>query len=223
MKINKHVRALSSDGATVAKVMATFCVVLAHSHKLFGYMEVEDAVYFLRGVKALGYCSVPVFFLLSGYFLIFTGGLNWQKNLGKKTKSLLIPYCIFILVYALISCFGSLVLPGFFDDFREFTAYDWLIRLFGIPFSSSPRFYGPLWFVRELFILNILSFAIVPVVKKTSGYVLFPVAMVVYFLPIPQIIRHSVVFFVVGIYFGFKKRIPIINNWVCGSVRLSLD
>lgn len=60
-------------------------------------------------------------------------------------------------------------MPGFFDDFRKFTAYDWLMHLFGIPFSTGPGFYGPFWFIRELLIFNILSFALVPAVKKDTG------------------------------------------------------
>ena len=117
-----------------------------------------------------------------------------------------------MLLYALISCAGSLVLPGFFDDFREFTAYDWLMHLFGIPFVIAPRFYGPLWFIRELLVFNVLLFALVPVVKKIPGYVLIPVMVYLYFLPIPQIIRYSIPFFLVGMHFGFKKTIPILNS-----------
>lgn len=204
---------LSSEGATLAKIIATFSVVLTHSYKLFKYMNVDNSsVFYLRGFHAFASCGVPVFFLLSGYFLTFKGNWDYKKNIKKKVKSLVIPYFLFTAFYAIISCIGALALPSFFDNFKEFTANDWIMHLFGIPFVIAPSFYGPLWFVRELLVLNIASVILVPLVKKIPGYILLPAMAVVYFLPIPQIIRYSIPFFIVGMYFGFKKSIPVITN-----------
>jgi len=213
MDSSKNFTSLSSDGATLAKIIATFSVVLTHSYKLFKYMEVDNStVFYLRGFHAFASCGVPVFFLLSGYFLTFKGNWDYKKNIKKKVKSLVIPYLLFTALYAIISCVGALALPSFFDNFKEFTANDWIMHLFGIPFVIAPSFYGPLWFVRELLVLNIASVILVPVVKKIPGYILLPAMAVVYFLPIPQIIRYSIPFFIVGMYFGFKKSIPVITN-----------
>lgn len=33
---------MSSDGANLAKVVATFCVVLVHSNNIFGYAQIEN-------------------------------------------------------------------------------------------------------------------------------------------------------------------------------------
>lgn len=214
MDISKNFSKLSSDGATLAKVIATFSVVLTHAFKLFEYMEADEAqVFFLPGFHAFASCGVPVFFLLSGYFLACKGNWDYRKNLKKKFNSLVVPYIIFMLLYATISCVGSLVLPRFFDDFRKFSAYEWMMRLFGIPFVIAPRFYGPLWFLRELFIFNLVSFALVPIVKKIPGYILIPAMTAVYFLPFSHIVRFSVPFFIIGMYFGFRKEIPVPNNW----------
>ncbi len=213
MSSDKKLTKLSSDGATLAKVIATYGVVLTHSYKLFKYMDVQTSeVFYLRGFHALAACGVPVFFLLSGYFLVFKDNWDYKNNLKKKFKSLVIPYCSFILIYALISMIGSLAMPRFFDDFRNFTAHDWLMHLFGIPFVIAPSYYGPLWFVRELMIFNILSIVLVPAVKKTPDYLLIPIMLIIYFLPISQIIRYSIPFFITGMCFGFKKRIPVPNQ-----------
>ena len=67
---------------------------------------------------------------------------------------------------------------------------------------------------KGVFIFNWLSFAWVPIVKKTPGYILIPVMIMLYFLPIDQTIRYSVSFFVLGMYFGFRKTIPVLNNWI---------
>ena len=213
MDMNKNTTALSSDGATLAKIIATFCVVLTHSYKLFKYMEVPDAeVFYLRGFHAFASCGVPVFFLLSGYFLVLKDNWDYWKNLKKKFKSLVVPYVLFILLYALISILGARVLPAFFDNFREFTVQDWLIHLVGIPFVVAPNYYGPLWFLRELFVLNVAAIVLVPAVKKIPGYILIPAMIAVYFMPLSQLIRYSIPLFVIGMKFGFNKRIPILKN-----------
>ena len=75
MNANRYITTLSSDGATLAKVVATFSVVLVHSYKLFKYLSLDDStVFYLRGFHAFASCGVPVFFLLSGYFLTFKIG-----------------------------------------------------------------------------------------------------------------------------------------------------
>ena len=205
--------ALSSDGATMAKVIATFCVVLVHSYKLFKFMNVDASkIVYLNGFHAFGICSLPIFFGLAGYYLVVKDHWDYRNNLKKKIRSLVIPFLGFIAIYAVISCVGSLIFPAFFDDFRKFTAQDWLMHLIGIPFLKDPIFYGPLWFVRDLMILNILSFALVPIVKKVPGYLLIPLMAALYFAPIDRQICNSIPFFVTGMYFGFKKKIPILNN-----------
>ena len=211
--MNKNLSALSSDGATLAKCIATFGIVLTHAHKVFGYLGIGDSqVFYLRGLHAWGTSGVPVFFLLSGYFLTVKGSFDYQLNLKKKLRSLVIPYCAFMLFYALISCVGARVLPSFFDDFTKFSARDWFMHLFGIPFVVGPEFYGPFWFLRELFILNVLAFALVPASKKIPGYILIPAMTILFFLPVRRMLRYSVPFFLTGMYFGNRKSIPILNN-----------
>ncbi len=53
MDTKKNISALSSDGATLAKVIATFSVVLTHSFKLFKFMgDDESSVFYLKGFHA---------------------------------------------------------------------------------------------------------------------------------------------------------------------------
>ena len=218
---DKSLGILSSDGATIAKIIATFSVVLTHSYKLFGYLKIEETdILYLRGFHAFAACGVPVFFLLSGYFLTYKDNFDYVKNLKKKVKSLFIPYILFTVLYAVISCVGSLVLPVFFDDFRKFTFYDWLIHLTGIPFVEGPRFYGPLWFLRDLIIFNLISLVLVPIVKKVPNYIVIPLMLILYFMPISQFIRYPIAFFIIGMCFGVKKRLPTINNIILVAVVL---
>lgn len=207
--------ALSSDGATLAKVIATFCVVLRHSYKLFDYMNVDASkIVYLNGVHVFAGSGVPVFFLLAGYYLTFKDNWNYQNNLKKKFRSLVIPYLGFILLYAVINCVGSLVFPAFFDDCRKFTVSDWLMHLFGIPFLKDPMFYGPLWFVLQLIIFNAVSFALVPIVKRTPGYLLIPAMAALFFAPVGHKICYTIPVFVIGMYLGCKKKLPTLNNLI---------
>lgn len=198
-KFGNNLDILTSDGATLSKVISTYCVVLTHSYKLFNYLQIDEiTLFYLRGFHAFAACGVPAFFLLSGYFLVYKDDWSYRKNLRKKVKSLVIPYCLFMLLYAVISCAGSLVLPQFFDDFRSFSAYDWLIHLVGIPFIEGPHFYGPLWFVVDLIVLNALSCFLIPAVNNSPGYILIPVLLILYFSPVSQFIRYPITFFLLG-------------------------
>ena len=93
------------------------------------------------------------------------------------------------------------------------------MHLFGIPFVVGPEYYGPLWFVRDLFLLNVLSFILVPFAKKTPGYVLIPLMVAFYFFSPTRQLRYSAPLFITGIYFGFKKRIESL----AGNGRLAAD
>lgn len=205
--------ALSSEGANLAKIVATFCVVFTHCYAVFDSAHVEsEYLYLTRGFHCIGSCGLYIFFLLSGYFLTLKDNWSWSMNMKKKVKSLLIPYCLFMLVYTLLNCVVALALPGVVDDFREFTAYDWFMRLVGYPFYGAPRFYAPMWFLRDLFLLNVLSFLLVPAVKKTPARCLIPCMLILYFLPLPRHTRISVAFFVIGMCFGVRKRMPVISS-----------
>lgn len=62
VKNHNLIGSLSSNGATIAKIIATFSVVLTHSYKLFGYLKIEETdIMYLRGFHAFAACGVPIF------------------------------------------------------------------------------------------------------------------------------------------------------------------
>ena len=204
---------LSSNGSNLAKVIATFCVVLVHSYNLFGYAHIDgNNDYLLRGFRSLAGCGVPIFFLLSGYFMTRKDNWTWKDNLKKRVKSLIIPYCLFILCYTILNCLGYIVIPSVFENFRTFSVKDWFRHLIGYPFWTRPIFYDPCWFLRDLILLNFLTIILFPVVKKTPLYILLPAMLVLWLLPIAQYFRSSFSFFITGMRFGFKKKIPVVCN-----------
>lgn len=130
----------------------------------------------------------------------------------KKIRSLLVPYLIFILIYTILNCVGYIFVPSMFDNFHAFSLTDWLDHLFGVPFYSTPKYYEPFWFLRDLILLNVLTVALVPIVNRIRSTIIIPVMVVVWFLPLPPYIREPFVFFVIGMCFGKEKFFPALKS-----------
>lgn len=110
-------------------------------------------------------CAVPLFFLFSAF-------LQAKKNdpypvlLKKRCKSLLLPYVIWMLLYAVYSSFGKFLIfkiaPGLLNNpdttFLTWTFADWFHKFIGYaPDFAYPAFAAQFWFVRDLFILVVIS------------------------------------------------------------------
>lgn len=120
-------------------------------------------------------CAVPMFFVISGYlfFLRQDGELTWTQYKGKmlkKCKTLLLPFFIWNIL-------GALSYPGHFIDatLAEKLLGLWSQRLeWG---SWAGPWDGPLWFLRDLFVVMLFSPVIYKIIKKIG--ILFIVIMVV--------------------------------------------
>jgi len=109
--------------------------------------------------------AVPLFFLISGY-LLFARETAFIPVIKKKIRSILLPY---ILWNALLVCFYFLMqtLPFtkqfFMTDaghlIKNYSALDWL-DVFAGKFTEAREYQYPFvyqfWFLRDLFILNLL-------------------------------------------------------------------
>lgn len=115
----------------------------------------------------LSACAVPAFFLMSSIFLFKKENLDWKNNIIKKCKTLMLPYFLintfWIVFYgiaqnipALKNCFSN---SG--DAVVAWGWEDWLDKYFGL--TGYPICY-PLWFLRDLFVLNVLAIAIKKVI-----------------------------------------------------------
>lgn len=151
-------------------------------------------------------CAVPLFFLFSGIFTTYSYK-NYKKNLAKKVKSLFIPYLIWntiaILYYLVISCVPNIneyVLSNPELNIREFTIFDFLRAYTGIFREGNYPILGTLWFIRDLFILNILIPGLLFLVRKLPHFY-FLVLLLLYYLNINLYIINmdSVLFYSLGI------------------------
>lgn len=107
---------------------------------------------------------VPVFFVLSG-FLIKVQDLDLQKELSKKTKSLLRPFAI---VYV-FSFTASALLD--FIGFKAKHEFEW--SNFLSPLYSETFFNGPIWFLLALFWACTIYYFIIKLCKGKEVCVIF--------------------------------------------------
>lgn len=164
-----------SKTITVSRFPLIFLIVLLHTIVLeqsypngiqipIGQYPILDVVQFVSQ-REIGDLGVPAFFLVSG-FLFFCGKeMNtdvWKGKLKKRVRSLLIPYVIwntlFLLYYLALSHF----MPVSDWGLSEGTPVKYADLYLG--FNDGPVL-APLWFVRDLMILNILSLPVFYIIK----------------------------------------------------------
>ena len=206
-----------SHTITFSRFPLIFLIVLLHTIVLgqsyprgieipVGKYVLLDIVQFVSQ-REIGDLGVPAFFFISG-FLFFSGGnMNvslWKGKLKKRVYSLFIPYLIwntlFLLYYMVLSQFmdlswgvkGQGVLP-YIDAY--------------LGFNNGP-FLAPLWFIRDLMVLNVLSLPAFFIIKK-MGIWLIPILLFSFSMGIgynlPYIGFRSVVPYFLGAWFAIHS------------------
>lgn len=183
---------------------------------LFWFSEIINA--FFRGQ------SVPVYFFISGYLFFLGGNFSLGKYFNKvrnRIKSLLIPYVIWnsiaiiMLLILLSSSFTSMMRYGDYIDFSVsnllscYWIYDGNLAGVNIPSSTAPL-NMPLWYVRDLMLLIVISPAIRWFLKNT-GVVFLMIACGLWIytsVETPQIYYpwEGMFFFSSGAYFSINGR-----------------
>lgn len=137
-----------SDKLRVASFVATILVVLRHAHNIPAFFPLGEAPAWLDGLEwgtVFGTdVAVPFFFFSSGFFFMridYVREKKYLSMLSKKAASLLIPFVIWNLVGV---CFL------FVSDNEGNMGETWQVMLRNFLMS---KWYGPLWFVRDLMIL----------------------------------------------------------------------
>lgn len=150
-------------------------------------------------------CAVPVFILISSV-LLYAKPINWKTNLKKKCRSLLLPYLIFNSLWVLFMLCKHLlgqwlgIRAGDDIDFAAYSLFDWLDAYLGLTGDYKPLLTA-LWYVRDLFLLNLLAIPI----KKLVDWQPVPVLILTVALwlcpwDLPGIQPYSLYFFIWGYY-----------------------
>ena len=151
--------------------------------------------------------AMPVFFIMSGY-LFFTNVDKWdvaiyKKKILRRVKTLLIPYLIWNLLMAVkLKTFSMSMLWAYWNPAG--TQIDW----FGHEQLMTAPANMPLWFLRDLMVVSLLTPIIYILVRK-FGYWLMAVLTVLYLSGvcafIPGLSAYAVFFFTLGAFFSIRR------------------
>lgn len=218
----KYYQITSTDSKriNVLKVWFTFMVVFIHSYSEGVNLSTGsvgfETPYWLEILKytisqCISRCAVPGFFLISA-ILLYRKPFLWSENIRKKIKTLLVPYVLvnslWIMVYFI--CQHIQGLSVFFSNESNIVAnwkmMDWL-QAYGV-LGGYPLVY-PLWFIRNLIVLNVLAPIIKKVVEKFPYPVLF-LLLAVWVLGNNSFIVQSICFWGLGCFI------------VCRNIKISV-
>lgn len=177
----------------ILSLVAIAFVVLQHSSYGVSTNCISGLLY--RDLISLGFADFPVpyFFIVSGFFFMkrFSTSFSWYKaELAKRAKSLLLPYMVFctlgLIVYREYACRG-------------------LLDNYGI--TSLLPVVGPLWYVRTLFVLCVISPLLILTVNlmerskllRTCVLIALPVMLAVR-LPFQSSIVAPLIYFTFGVF-----------------------
>lgn len=128
-----------------------------------------------------GKLSVPIFLLISGYLFFREGSYAltkelWISKLKKRISSLLVPYLLWNFIgYIIYAIKVGFSLEDFFHSF-------WVIDIPGR--SGSSPIDGPLWYVRNLMIMVVISPIITYMIKYTKWYLIL-IMTILWIIQIP--------------------------------------
>ena len=194
---NKVDKVLSRK-VTALSFVAMVCVVMIHSHAIGTHENPKPWCVFVQALlmRTATDWAVPFFFVVSGFFFAALNleklSISWYgKLLGKKLRTLLVPYVLWTLIgtvfsMSLVVVNNHIMHHGLFE--RTFMAADgfWgrIDSLFGVT-RGGPSGNLALWYVRSLLMLFALS-PLLAVVSKIHKAALFVVGLLLA-LTVPEV------------------------------------
>ena len=191
-------------------VLVTFAHSYGHVAEDFNLLTSDWSTYeFLKLLvsQTLVKVAVPVFFIMSGY-LFFSNVKEWNFNVYRqkmlrRAKTLLIPYLIWNLL--MVMKLKTISWSFFWNYIPEAgRQIDW----FGAEHYLVAPANMPLWFLRDLIVVSLLTPIIYIGVHKL-GYMLIIVLTILYLSGvcpfIPGLSAYAIYFFMLGAFLGIRK------------------
>lgn len=213
-KNNYYITEEESKRIDILKVWLALMVLYIHSYSekvVFTTESVQlgvpDWLHTLKYTlsQSISSCAVPAFFVISS-ILLYRKKIIWKNNIKKKMRTLVIPYFCLNTFWI---CFLWLIqlidqMKQFFLDsgliISEWDIFDFVNAYIG--YTGYPILY-PLWFIRDLFVLNILA-GFIPIVIERYPRIVFGILSIMWLLGIPTGIfcleTESLCFFCLGYY-----------------------
>lgn len=200
-----------SDRVQIIKIISTFMVIFIHANiEAIGGKNglILDIPKWLEMVKFIisscfSQVAVPFFFLFSGVFL-YSKEFTWKDNFNKKIRTLLIPYFLCISAYILMFLIAQNIpiMSTYFSNpdnvIKKWGIIEWIDAYIGKIRSNKP-FNVPLWFVRDLILLNIFSVFILKITNKFPRFALTVVFLIWLSGWQPLIVDNQALFFLAGL------------------------
>lgn len=193
----------SNTYLSAVKAIATILVVYVHSENIFRYADYTGLASLRRVISTFNAAAVPVFFIISGY-LLFRNNFDYKTNISKKIRTLLIPFLVWNTIWFFLEIAVSYLIPNYWKSF-DFTIQGLLNVYWGIPMGGIPPIYAPLWFVRDLFALNVLSFVIKSVFNHCNRWIIVVALLALWLSTVNNQARQSICFFCLGGLAGYYK------------------
>lgn len=206
-------------------------IVVLHSLFIISYPKANIVSFSIHTVLSqFTSLCVPAYFFISGY-LFFANVDRFDKciylsKLKKRVKSLFVPFMLWNIVPVIIMSIAIILCIPFSDSTgKDLLAYykgiDWLnlfwddhyyngggtYNIFGWPVKYTFTSDGPMWYVRDLMFLNIISPVFYLIVKKMKivGLLIIGVLYIYTIYPYFTITFRSVYYYLLGAFFGIMK------------------
>ena len=171
--------------------LCTVLIVLLHAYEESLLSESNHCSFYVAQFLSMGICgaAVPFFFMVSGFLLAcqYDGGVPYSQLVKKRLISLGKPYVYWCILYAfaylLFAILGNYLAGRMLTENTCLAMpHPWMeiFRIFGLDLAGFPAD-GPLWYVRNLFLLVLLSPILMTAMKKkTIGQIVIVFIFVLY-------------------------------------------
>lgn len=201
------------------KFVGIVLIVLIHMSSDAGMESAADFIIYIFS-QIIARSAVPMFFVLSA-ILLYRKPFKWEENIKKKIKTLVIPF-IFWNTLWLVIFLEAQKIPSLDFLFKnpmnqvgDFSISDWVDAYLAL-FKRTKPFVYPLWFIKDLFILNCCSLLIKYAVDKMPKATLIMLfALYLSRINLRFIEAQSILFFAIGYYIvKYNVRIETIQSKV---------
>lgn len=211
-----EISAEESERIQILKIWFTIMVIFIHSyteevHFSEGTLILQVPVWidWIKTIisRIISRCAVPGYFFISAV-LLFRKGFTWIENVKKKLKTLLVPYLILNTAWIVIF-FVAQHIAAFSSYFSNDSNI--ISEWGGVQFANAylgfdggyPILY-PLWFMRDLMVLNLFAVVIKMLIDRFPKTV-FTILTLMVLLNIQTHLfflrQDALIFFCLGYYF----------------------
>lgn len=154
--------------------------------------------------------GVPLFFFISGFLFFYNCEFSfdvYKQKLKSRVKSLLIPYIIWNLAYVILKFLSESFTSVHVEStmVKDYGLLDW-IQVFWDAREGNP-INGPLWFVRDLMVMTLLSYVFHYLIRKLDFiFPFFLLLLWIYDAPCLHPFSWQWAFFVLGAYFSITQK-----------------